>query len=69
MGSMTRVSTLRPSRLAECPDHDARGRGPQPHKATGQTMTQGGYLLWLRRPRESGDDGEDHDRCHVAQDS
>ena len=66
---MTKVSTKKPSRLAECPDPNDRGRGPQPHEATRRITTQGGYLLRVRRPGKPEDDDEDHDRYRVAHDS
>jgi hypothetical protein len=57
------------SRLAECPNPNNKGRGPQPHEATEQTMTPGGYLLRVRRPEKPGDSSKDHDEYRVAQDS
>ena len=57
-----------PSRPTECPNPNDRGQGPWPHKATRQTMTQGGYLLWVRRPWELGDDDEGHNGHLIAQD-
>jgi hypothetical protein len=68
MGSMTSVSTYRPSRLVKCPNPNDWGRSSQPREATKRTTTQGCYLLRVRCPWKLGDYDEDHDVLHIAQD-